>query len=76
MRKASTRRWKASATRRAPAARSRARRARSSRSRRTQARESLRQAGDAFEGYTDTSVKGIPVLALFDAKKKPVEALE
>ena len=39
------------------------------------ARESLRQAGDTFEGYTETSVKGIPVVALFDAKKKPVEAL-
>jgi alanyl-tRNA synthetase len=39
------------------------------------ARESLRQAGDAFEGYTETLLKGIPVLALFDAKKKPVDAL-
>jgi alanyl-tRNA synthetase len=39
------------------------------------ARESLRQAGDTFEGYTETSVKGIPVVALFDAKKKPVDAL-
>ena len=41
-----------------------------------EARDSLRQAGDAFDGYTDTIVKGIPVLALFDAKKKPVDALE
>jgi alanyl-tRNA synthetase len=39
------------------------------------ARESLRQAGDTFEGYTETAVKGIPVLALFDAKKKPVDVL-
>jgi len=30
-------------------------------------RESLQQAGDHFEGYTDTMLKGIPVLALFDA---------
>ena len=40
------------------------------------ARESLRQAGDAFEGYTETAVRGIPVLALFDAKKKPVDTLD
>ena len=39
------------------------------------ARENLRQAGDVFEGYTDTIVRGVPVLALFDAKKKPVDAL-
>src|SRR5687768_12745828 len=41
-----------------------------------EARESLRHAGDAFEGYSDTVVKGVSVLALFDAKKKPVDALE
>jgi alanyl-tRNA synthetase len=40
-----------------------------------QMRDVLRQAGDAFEGYTETTVKGIPVLALFDANKKPVDAL-
>ena len=40
-----------------------------------QAREALRQAGDAFEGYTDTTARGIPVLALFDMKKKPVDTL-
>jgi alanyl-tRNA synthetase len=40
------------------------------------ARETLRKAGDAFEGYTDTLVKGIPVLALFDAKKKAVDTLK
>jgi alanyl-tRNA synthetase len=40
------------------------------------ARETLRKAGDAFDGYTDTSIKGIPVLALFNAKKKAVNALQ
>jgi alanyl-tRNA synthetase len=38
-------------------------------------RENLRRAGDVFEGYTDTVVKGVPVLALFDIRKKPVEVL-
>ncbi|MBY0494371.1 MAG: alanine--tRNA ligase [Cyanobacteria bacterium] len=41
-----------------------------------QARESLQQSGDQFEGYTDTIVKGVPVLALFDDKKTPVDALK
>ena len=40
------------------------------------ARETLRKAGDAFDGYTDTLIKGIPVLALFNAKKKAVNALQ
>ena len=40
-----------------------------------ESREALRQAGDVFEGYTQTRIQGVPVLALFDAKKKPVEAL-
>jgi alanyl-tRNA synthetase len=40
-----------------------------------QARESLQQTGDVFEGYTDLALKGVPVLALFDDKKKPVDAL-
>ncbi len=40
-----------------------------------QERQSLQQAGDVFEGYTETSLKGVPVLALFDDKKKPVGAL-
>jgi alanyl-tRNA synthetase len=40
-----------------------------------ESRESLRRAGDVFEGYTETVVKGVPVLALFDAAKKPVDAL-
>jgi alanyl-tRNA synthetase len=38
-------------------------------------REALRQAGDVFEGYAETRLQGVPVLALFDAKKQPVEAL-
>ena len=41
-----------------------------------EARDVLRQAGDAFEGYTDTAVKGVSVVALFDAKKQPVAALK
>ena len=41
-----------------------------------EARESLRHAGDAFEGYSETVVKGVSVLALFDANRKPVDALE
>jgi alanyl-tRNA synthetase len=40
-----------------------------------QARENLRKAGDVFEGYTDTTVKGVPVLALFDATRKQVDVL-
>jgi len=40
-----------------------------------QQRESLQQAGDVFEGYATTGLKGVSVLALFDDKKKPVEAL-
>ena len=39
-------------------------------------RDTLRRAGDVFEGYTSTIVKGVPVLALFDAKKKSVDALD
>jgi alanyl-tRNA synthetase len=41
-----------------------------------EARDALRQTGDAFEGYTETTVKGISVVALFDAQKKPVNALK
>jgi alanyl-tRNA synthetase len=37
--------------------------------------ESLRSTGDQFEGYTSTRLPGIPVVALFDAKRKPVDAL-
>ena len=40
-----------------------------------QERESLQQAGDVFEGYTETFLKGVPVLALFDDKKKAVASL-
>ena len=43
---------------------------------RRRTRESLRQAGDVFEGYTETRLKGVPVLALFDDEKKPVDALD
>ena len=39
------------------------------------ARDSLRNAGDVFDGYTATSGQGLPVMALFDAGKKPVDAL-
>ena len=31
--------------------------------------------GDHFEGYSTTSVSGVPVLALFDEHRQPVEAL-
>jgi alanyl-tRNA synthetase len=41
-----------------------------------QSRASLQQAGDVFEGYTETSMKGVSVLALFDDTKKPVEKLD
>ena len=37
--------------------------------------ESLRGAGDQFEGYTTTRVTGVPVLALFDDRRQPVDAL-
>jgi alanyl-tRNA synthetase len=38
-------------------------------------RESLQQAGDVFEGYGDTVLQGVPVLALFDDRKQPVASL-
>lgn len=41
-----------------------------------QDRETLQQCGDVFEGYAETALKGIPIVALFDSAKKPVEALE
>ena len=41
-----------------------------------EARESLREVGDAFEGYNGTTEQGVPVLALFDEDRKPVDALE
>jgi alanyl-tRNA synthetase len=39
------------------------------------ARAALRQAGDTFEGYSETALRGVSVLALFDAKKQPVDVL-
>jgi alanyl-tRNA synthetase len=39
-------------------------------------REALRGAGDVFEGYTETHLKGVPLLALFDAQRQSVDALE
>jgi alanyl-tRNA synthetase len=35
----------------------------------------LAGTGDQFEGYTSTSVTGVPVLALFDEGRQPVDAL-
>ncbi len=35
----------------------------------------LTGVGDTFEGYSTTSVSGVPVLALFDEQRQPVEAL-
>jgi alanyl-tRNA synthetase len=37
--------------------------------------EDLTQIGDHFEGYTATRVAGVPVLALFDEQRKPIDAL-
>jgi alanyl-tRNA synthetase len=36
----------------------------------------LEVEGDRFEGYAATRVAGVPVLALFDAARQPVDALE
>ena len=33
----------------------------------------LKEAGDQFEGYTTTRVTGVPVVALFDEARQPVE---
>ncbi|MGH9409250.1 MAG: alanine--tRNA ligase, partial [Vicinamibacterales bacterium] len=38
-------------------------------------RQSLWSAGDAFEGYTQTSVAGVPVLATFDAERRQTDVL-
>jgi alanyl-tRNA synthetase len=38
-------------------------------------RETLRRAGDEFEGYTDTTVHGVPVLALFDDARRQTPEL-
>src|SRR5688572_29991391 len=37
--------------------------------------DALQGAGDQFEGYTTTRVAGIPVLALFDDSRQPVDSL-
>ncbi|MBM3779049.1 MAG: alanine--tRNA ligase [Acidimicrobiia bacterium] len=39
------------------------------------ARDELANAGDVFEGYTDTTVRGIPVLALFGDDRRQVDVL-
>jgi alanyl-tRNA synthetase len=38
--------------------------------------QGVRSAGDRFEGYTTTTVKGTPVLALFDKSRREVKELE
>jgi alanyl-tRNA synthetase len=38
-------------------------------------RESLRRSGDIFEGYSTTILQDVPVLALFDQKRRQVDAL-
>jgi alanyl-tRNA synthetase len=38
--------------------------------------DALAAAGDQFEGYAATSVTGVPVLALFDESRQPVDSLE
>ncbi len=35
----------------------------------------LRDVGDRFEGYAHTHLEGVPVLALFDEQRRPVETL-
>src|SRR5262249_4916731 len=35
----------------------------------------FKNAGDHFEGYTSTRVPGVPVLAIFDERRRPVNAL-
>ena len=40
-----------------------------------EAREALRRAGDEFEGYTHTTVHGVPVLAVFDDGRRQVPEL-
>jgi alanyl-tRNA synthetase len=37
--------------------------------------EQLKGVGDQFEGYAATRVTGVPVVALFDEQRRPVEAL-
>ncbi len=40
-----------------------------------QVQQGLSAAGDRFEGYTTTSVKGTPVIALFDRERRQVSEL-
>ena len=40
------------------------------------ARQGLGAAGDRFEGYTTMTVKGTPVIALFDKQRRQVPELE
>jgi alanyl-tRNA synthetase len=40
------------------------------------AQQGLRSAGDRFEGYTTTTVKGTPVVALFDKDRRQVHELK
>ncbi len=35
----------------------------------------LKGAGDQFEGYASTRVTGVPIVALFDEERRPVDAL-
>jgi alanyl-tRNA synthetase len=41
-----------------------------------EARQGLGAAGDRFEGYTTTTVKGTPVIALFDNQRRQVRELQ
>jgi len=36
---------------------------------------SLRETGDQFEGYTSTRTTGVPIVAMFDEGRRPVESL-
>jgi alanyl-tRNA synthetase len=37
---------------------------------------SLKDVGDRFEGYSSTKLTGVPVLALFDGARQPVQSLD
>ena len=41
-----------------------------------ESRQGLNSAGDRFEGYTTTTVRGTPVLALFDKDRRQVRELK
>ena len=41
-----------------------------------EAQQGLSAAGDRFEGYTTTTVKGTPVIALFDKERRQVKELK